>query len=102
MTTRILTPSSGPYGFPIPVFDRTYTPTGPGVIFDVPDQDANILGANRWLILGLVGTTAQRPSSKDTTPRQPYAGQEYIDTTLGYLIIHDGASWRNPATGAAV
>ncbi len=73
-----------------------------GTMQDVPDQDAAVLGAAGWLILGLVGITAQRPLNPLLTPAQPYQNQDYYDTTLGAWIVFDGANWRNMITGAAV
>ena len=29
-------------------------------------------------------------------------GRRELLATLGYLVVYDGAAWRNPATGAAV
>ena len=31
-----------------------------------------------------------------------FAGACYTDTTLGCVVVYDGASWRNPVSGAAV
>lgn len=99
MTTRVFPPARGP--FSCPAFGRNYS-ANPGTYLDVPDQDAQILGANGWTSLGLVGTTAQRPANIQTTPPQPFAGQEYLDTSIAAVIFFDGAAWRNPLTGAAV
>jgi hypothetical protein len=41
------------------------------------------------------GTTAQRPSESGK-------GQEFHDTTLGFVIRFDGKAWRNPNSGASV
>ena len=102
MTTRILTPGKGSFPITCSAFGRNYTASGPGVVQDVPDQDAQILGANGWQIIALVGTTAQRPNNPSMTPAMPFAGQEYVDTTLGAVIVFDGTTWRNAITGAAV
>ena len=75
---------------------RTYTcPIGSTV--DVPDFDGDTLEANGWTKAaeGGAGTTAQRPTTV-------FRGLAYLDTTVGFIIRHDGQSWRNPATGAAV
>jgi hypothetical protein len=99
MTTRVL---PAPRGVPsVNTFGRIYTGV-PGTTQDVPDQDAQILGANGWIILGLVGTTSQRPVNIQTCPTQPFPSQEFFDTTLGAWIIFDGLTWRNVTTGAAV
>lgn len=74
---------------------RTYT-CAAGATIDVVDFDAfALMSAAGWLQIAPVGTTAQRPA-------KPGVQQLYHDTTLGYLIIWEGAAWRNPATGSAV
>jgi hypothetical protein len=74
---------------------RSYTTTVGGTA-DVPDYDAAELESNGWLAMGMVGTTAQRPTG-------PAKGQEYIDTTLTAVVAWDGvANWRNKITGALV
>lgn len=57
--------------------------------------------------IGLAGPTSARPQGGDAdvlcNQGQPQAGIQYLDTTLGYLVIADGqGNWRNPATGSAV
>jgi hypothetical protein len=76
---------------------RTYT-CAPGSYLDVPDFDGNMLAANGWIVSTPLGTstTANRP----TAPL--VAGMRYLDTTLGYTIVWDGATWRNPTSGASV
>lgn len=65
---------------------------------DMPDDDALFADANGWVAVAKgVGTTVARP----VWPRDR-AGWSYLDTTLGYVIIWDGQTWRNPATGASV
>lgn len=66
-----------------------------GSTLQVPDFDAGVLAANGWTLVATVGTTAQRPAN-------PYQSMFYHDTTLGYVIVFEGAVWRNPNTGAAV
>jgi hypothetical protein len=92
MTTRVLPPISGT--LQIKVHGRTYTGTA-GSFLDVPDQDAYVMTANGWTLVGKVGTTAQRPAAAGR-------GQFYYDSTLGYTIIYDGAKWHNPADGSVV
>jgi hypothetical protein len=53
------------------------------------------LTANGWLRVGRSSTTATRPTDQRV-------GEMIVDTTLGAVIIWDGATWRNPATGSAV
>lgn len=79
------------------VNSRTYT-VAAGAEIDVPDFDAWVLLADGWVNAApgaTSGATALRPvnPAKNTT---------FHDTTLGYTIVYDGKSWRNPATGAIV
>lgn len=74
---------------------RSYSGT-PGQVLDVPDFDAGQLEANGWTPIAQSGTTAQRPALAAVA-----RGTHYFDTTLAALIAWDGATWRNPATGAA-
>ena len=73
---------------------RTYS-CALGSTIDVPDFDAFVLGANGWIQVAPVGTTAQRPA-------KPGVGNFFHDTTVGKIIIFEGAAWRDPATGSAV
>jgi hypothetical protein len=57
--------------------------------------------------IGLAGPTSARPQGSDadviSNQGQPQAGIQYLDTTLGYVIVADGqGNWRNPSTGSAV
>jgi hypothetical protein len=75
-----------------------------GSFIDVPDFDAQNLGANGWTCLGPVGPSSSRPSTNYTV-NPPYvaaAGVKFIDTTIGKVIFHDGVSWRDPIIGNAV
>jgi hypothetical protein len=66
-----------------------------GATLDVVDFDAFVLGANGWIQVAPAGTTAQRPA-------KPGVGNFFHDTTVGKIIIFEGAAWRDPATGSAV
>jgi hypothetical protein len=79
---------------------RTYAGT-PGSAMDVPDMDGAVLAANGWIKVAASGTTAQRPTST-SAPLRAAPNERYFDTTLGKLIVFDGATWRDPATGSAV
>jgi hypothetical protein len=85
------------------VSGRSYT-GATGAIVSAPDFDANVLCANGWLqvVDGGSGTTAQRPTAPVATKPNGLAGVRYLDTTLGYVVVHDGKNWRNPSTGAIV
>lgn len=93
MTMRMLPPSTGmrptisPYG-------RTYT-CALGSYIDVPDADGVVMHSNGWTMVGFVGSTTARPAT-------PAKGDTFVDATLGYIIIFDRLTWRNPSTGAAV
>jgi hypothetical protein len=95
MATYKLVPISAPHT--TVVNGRSYTGT-PGTNVDVVDFDAAALTATgNWVSVAMSGTTAQRPGVMAR-----YSGQLYHDNTLGYVVIFEGAAWRNPATGAAV
>ena len=91
----------------IPGTTRTYSAVV-GSFALVPIFDWQTLGNAGWVTLhgrnnrgGDVGTTAQRPSQTiDPVP----AGFQYIDTTLGALIVALGpkSGWANAITGAIV
>ncbi len=85
---------------------RTYTGVA-NTPQDVPDFDGKLLEAScGWQKVADIGsgTTAQRliQTSSPIGQGRPNAGDEYMDETLGYIVIFDGAFWRNPSTGAAV
>ena len=94
MKIRLMPPLTGPNSHT--VNGRTYTAPR-GTVLDVRDFDGFMLEGNGWLRLDQQGAdvTANRPTS-------PRRGQTYHDTTLGFLIVWDGATWRNPANGATV
>jgi hypothetical protein len=75
-------------------------------MLDLPDHQAEYLAANGWLKIGTVGSTASRPSSSIANGGAgvytAQANSHHVDTTLGVLVIFDGAAWRNPLTGAVV
>lgn len=79
---------------------RTYTGQ-PGQALDVPDFDAAGLTANGWIDVGLSGPTSTRPVGQAGLYRA-IEGVKFFDSTLGYVVVFDGQSWRNPATGNAV
>lgn len=82
----------------------TYSTTV-GVPLDVPEADVQFLEGQGWTAIGrgghrgsawpaYVGPTSERPTQAG--PAQPlYAGTQYIDTTLGAMIIWDGTTWRD-------
>lgn len=72
-----------------------------GTTQDVLDADALELSANGYMVIGGkesvgTGTTANRPTT------DLFIGAMYGDTTLGYIVVYDGASWRDPIAGTAV
>ena len=80
----------------ISVNGRSYSAT-PGSTLTVPDMDITTLGANGWTVVALVGTTTQRLAYAT-----PHIGLFWHDTTLGFLVVYEGTTWRNPASGASV
>jgi hypothetical protein len=67
-----------------------------GATIDVVDFDAyQLMSSAGWIQVAPVGTTAQRPA-------KPGVGNFFHDTTVGKIIIFEGAAWRDPATGTAV
>ena len=95
---RLLPPTFGPQAVsPIILGSgRAYSPSTASFL-DVNDSDANVLEANFWTRVALVGTTAQRPTSPGNP--QTLRATRYVDTTLGQLVVHDGLVWRIPETG---
>ena len=79
---------------------RSYS-AAEGQPLDVPDFDGAMLQANGWTFVAPSGPTAARPSGT-TGAYQASRGTQFFDVSLGLLIEHDGTTWRNPATGAAV
>ncbi len=89
---------------------RSYAPVL-GTPVDAPRQDVELLTGNGWVAVGIgggrgspepaqAGATSARPTSAGVAiPLQP--GSQYVDTTLGKIIVWDGATWRDYA-GSAV
>jgi hypothetical protein len=84
----------------ITVNGRNYSGS-PGSVADIPDMDAQVLGANGWVKVASSGTTAQRPTAT-SAPVNAAPGTQYWDVTLSKLVVFDGKNWRDPATGNAV
>jgi hypothetical protein len=66
----------------------------PGAVLDAPDFDTAMLCANGFTRVAEVGPTSARPA-------KPFKGSHYVDTTVGAIIISDGATWRTVAGAAA-
>jgi hypothetical protein len=95
---RVTPTAKSPNPFTIPGTGRKYT-CAVGSTIDVPDFDAAVLKNAGWLSTtagdGSVGTTAQRPANA-------HAQQEYLDTTVGAIVISDGkGNWLHHVTGVA-
>ena len=79
------------------------TPRTSGHAVDVPDMDAPQLSANGWVRVAISGPTTARPTvNPNTAP--PYVaapGLLYADTTTAAIVVFDGATYRNPITGAS-
>jgi len=100
LNKRVLPPPSGSTQT-ISVNGRSYA-AAPGAALDVIDCDANVMLANGWSCGMPSGPTASRPATRLSEPYNAYPGFFYLDTTLDLVIMFDGATWRNPVTGAAV
>lgn len=92
---RMLPPAEGNRPT-ITVNGRTYSCPIGSFLDNVPDQDAFVMMANGWTeaASGGAGASTARPA-------KPQKGDRFFDTTLGYNIVFDGKTWRNPANGAA-
>ena len=75
-------------------------PIVPGTITVIDANAART--ATNYFAVAQTGTTAQRPLATDPDVRGLPAGLLFFDTTVGGLIVFDGATWRSPITGAAV
>jgi hypothetical protein len=95
---------------PVAVRSQTLTVNGrnytgaPGVAMDVPDFDAQVLGANGWICCCPSGPTSARPTTNPniSAPYTAAPSSKFYDTSIGKMLIFDGATWRDPATGNAV
>lgn len=102
----VVTPAgTNPSHLTTTVNGRSYTAVA-GTTADVPDFDASELEANGWMkVSGPLsvgsGTTANRPTTMPDGRAIP-ARSTYLDTTLEYIVVYDGATWRNPSSGASV
>lgn len=68
-----------------------------GSSINVPAHDAERMVGNGWTQFAeSMGTTAQRPSGVNVT-----RGYLYLDTTVGHVIVYDGATWRDKDGSAA-
>jgi hypothetical protein len=78
-----------------------------GTVADVTPHDAMTPTYQGWLPTGLLcGPTSARPTPGADMPAPGncvQAGIAYLDTTLAYVVVSDGAgNWLNPATGEVV
>ena len=97
---RVLPPTTGPQALTsISISGRSYSPTASAFV-DTIDADADHLEGNGWTRIGLVGPTTARPVSLGNP--QVLRGTKFVDTSISTFVVHDGISWRNPVTGAAV
>jgi hypothetical protein len=99
MNIRLLPPISVPAQTRV-VNGRTYSST-PGNVVDVLDADAQEPQANGWIPVAPSGPTSSRPVGT-LGLYQSAPGSTFFDTTLGKLIISDGATWRDVSNGNSV
>jgi hypothetical protein len=78
---------------------RVYSST-PGHVVDVLDFDAAVLTSNGWIRVAFSGPTTGRPPISPDGYRAS-VGLPFFDTTVGALLIFDGAAWRSPVDGAS-
>lgn len=101
-TIRMIPPPTGSSYNPINIIDRSYGGTSP---VDMIERDADIAGQHGWTKLGMIGTTAQRPTPLDVDFQNGVpGGLRYIDTTISAAIVFDAANkqWRHAVTGVSV
>jgi hypothetical protein len=103
-TVRMIPPPPTSGHNPLTVNARTYSGPVANPV-DIPEVDAEVAAGNAWTRLGMVGTTAQRPSPQDSDFQNGIpSGFRYIDTTIPAAILYDAQNklWRHAVTGAAV
>jgi hypothetical protein len=101
MTTRVL--STATVRSPTALSNGQRVAPVPGAFLDIDDFLANQLCLSGWVRVGTVGTTAERPSASPLVGAgMAQQGDLHIDKSLSLSVIFDGASWRDPATGAIV
>ena len=100
MTTYRMLPPTDPKFQTMTANGRPYVGV-PGAALDVPDFDADVLGANGWVKVAPSGPTSARPVGSAGF-YQALAGKHYYDTTLAALIVFDGQTWRSPVNGSSV
>ena len=92
---------------PVRVGERTRTVNGrtysaqPNTALSVPEHDGQALQANGWVYVCASAPTSGRPTGKVGLYTNR-SGALLYDETLGKIIVSDGTTWRDPATGAAV
>ncbi|WP_053292752.1 hypothetical protein [Burkholderia pseudomallei] len=79
---------------------RPYS-ASPGNPISVPAEDAMILGGWGW-ILGARGNPMVTEGPSANRPTAPVVNDRHLDYDCGLQIFWDGATWRDPITGAAV
>ena len=81
-----------------------------GGTIDAANADVPTLQGQGWIAVAPSGPTSARPAFSSylpaidglSHPGMAGAGQTYLDTSIGMLIVGDGQVWRNPSTGAVV
>jgi hypothetical protein len=86
---HVVTPSGHPYS------------ASPGNPISVPADDAMILAGWGW-ILGARGNPLVTEGTSANRPASPAINDRHLDYDCGLQIFWDGATWRDPITGAAV
>ena len=100
ITVRLMPPANSSGLNPCVANGRTYV-CASGSTLDVPDFDAYVLQSNGWTLAAAGGTgpTASRPTVQANG--QPLKrGTTFNDTSIGKVVMWDGAVWRDHTTGA--
>lgn len=82
---------------------RSYT-AGAGQYIDAlgdpASGDAATLGSQGFIAICASGPTSSRPNFATSSVGIGVRDVLFLDTTLGKIVVFDGASWRDPVTGA--
>ena len=99
MTMRFLSPATGAASRTGP--DGATWNMSPGRVLDFDPNMADLMRQYGWHPIGFSGGTTDRPAASDTGPNYVKRGTQFFDISVGKILIFDGATWRDPATGAA-
>ena len=79
------------------------SPLLPGSVLTTDTNSARGGSCNQYFEICLTGTTAQRPQHGDPDYSVGVPpGLLFYDTSISAFAVFDGATWRNPISGASV